>query len=73
VRHSTLGVPSAAIRTARVPSAQGTYAVPALFALPPNELVLWTMLLTAAILAVYWRCSARRHFAGPRPRGRVLG
>ena len=35
------------------------------FALPPNELVLWTMLLTAAVLGMYWRLSARRRFAGP--------
>jgi amino acid transporter len=35
------------------------------FVLPPNELVLWTMLLTAAILGLYWRLSARRRFAGP--------
>jgi len=35
------------------------------FALPPNELVLWTMVLTAAILGMYWRWSARRRFAGP--------
>jgi amino acid transporter len=43
------------------------------FALPPNELVLWTMLLAAAILGAYWRLSARRRFAGPRPGGAVLG
>jgi hypothetical protein len=42
------------------------------FALPPNELVLWTMLLAAAILGLYWRLSARRRFAGPRPGGAVL-
>ena len=38
------------------------------FALPPNELVLWTMLLLGALLAVYWRLSARRRFAGPAGR-----
>jgi amino acid transporter len=38
------------------------------FALPPNELVLWTMLLLAALLAVYWRLSARRRFVGPAGR-----
>jgi L-asparagine transporter-like permease len=43
------------------------------FALPPNELVLWTMLLAAAILGVYWRLSARHRFVGPRPGGAVLG
>jgi amino acid transporter len=39
------------------------------FALPPNELVLWTMLLLAIGLAVYWTASARRRFVGP-PRAR---
>ena len=33
------------------------------FALPPNELVLWTMLLVAVLLALYWRLAARQHFA----------
>ena len=36
------------------------------FALPPNELVLWTMLLVGVLLAVYWRLVARHHFVGPR-------
>ena len=36
------------------------------FALPPNELVLWTMLLLALALGVYWLVSARRRFLGPR-------
>jgi amino acid transporter len=35
------------------------------FMLPPNELALWTMLLLAAALALYWLLSARRTFAGP--------
>jgi len=35
------------------------------FALPPNELVLWTTLLFGLFLAVYWRAYARRHFRGP--------
>jgi amino acid transporter len=35
------------------------------FLLPPNELVLWTMLLVAAGMAVYWLAIARRTFAGP--------
>jgi amino acid transporter len=35
------------------------------FALPPNELVLWTMLLLGALLGVYWLLSARRRFVGP--------
>jgi amino acid transporter len=35
------------------------------FSLPPNELVLWTMLFLALALAVYWLGSARRRFPGP--------
>lgn len=35
------------------------------FMLPPNELVLWTMLLAAAGMAIYWLVRARRNFAGP--------
>jgi amino acid transporter len=35
------------------------------FALPPNELVLWTTLLFSLFLAVYWRAYARRLFRGP--------
>jgi amino acid transporter len=35
------------------------------FALPPNELVLWTALLLGAILAIYWVLSARYRFVGP--------
>jgi amino acid transporter len=36
------------------------------FVLPPNELVLWTMLLMAAALVAYWRFGARRRFRGPK-------
>jgi amino acid transporter len=40
------------------------------FVLPPNELVLWTMVLLLVGLAAYWRLHARRHFRGPeRTRG----
>jgi len=35
------------------------------FALPPNELVLWTMLLLGVLIALYWTLSARRRFVGP--------
>jgi len=38
-----------------------------LFVLPPNELVLWTMLLVAAGLVLYWRFDARQRFKGPTP------
>jgi amino acid transporter len=40
-----------------------------IFSLPPNELVLWTMLLVGAALALYWRASAGRRFRGPAPPG----
>lgn len=36
-----------------------------IFVLPPNELVLWTLLAFAMALAAYWRFSARARFAGP--------
>jgi amino acid transporter len=35
------------------------------FSLPPNELVLWTMLVVAGALALYWRAYAGRRFRGP--------
>ena len=35
------------------------------FALPPNELVLWTMVLLGALIALYWVLSARGRFVGP--------
>jgi L-asparagine transporter-like permease len=35
------------------------------FCLPPNELVLWTMLLFCVALGTYWLVSARRTFRGP--------
>jgi hypothetical protein len=35
------------------------------FALPPNELVLWTMLALALALGIYWRVSACARFPGP--------
>jgi len=36
-----------------------------LFTLPPNELVLWTLLLLGLVLAAYWFAGPRRHFRGP--------
>jgi len=33
--------------------------------LPPNELVLWTMLGLSVFLGLYWQLSAKRRFAGP--------
>jgi amino acid transporter len=35
------------------------------FSLPPNELVLWTMLALTAGLVLYWQASAKRTFVGP--------
>lgn len=36
-----------------------------IFVLPPNELVLWTMLGLVLILAVYWAASENKRFRGP--------
>ncbi|HEU5153620.1 MAG TPA: amino acid permease [Gemmatimonadales bacterium] len=36
-----------------------------IFSLPPNELVLWTMLGLTVFLGLYWQLSAKRRFAGP--------
>jgi amino acid transporter len=36
------------------------------FVLPPNELVLWTMIGLALLLTVYWVVDARRNFRGPK-------
>ncbi len=35
------------------------------FSLPPNELVLWTMVGLAILLVLYWQLSAKRSFVGP--------
>jgi amino acid transporter len=35
------------------------------FSMPPNELVLWTMLLLAALMALYWTLHAGHRFHGP--------
>jgi amino acid transporter len=37
-----------------------------LFVLPPNELVLWTMLVLGLVLAIAWFGSARNTFTGPK-------
>jgi len=34
--------------------------------LPPNEIVLWTMVGFVVILLVYWFAWARTHFTGPK-------
>jgi amino acid transporter len=36
-----------------------------IFSLPPNELVLWTMLGLAVVLGLYWQLSAKKNFVGP--------
>jgi hypothetical protein len=41
------------------------FAGPVIFSLPPNELVLWTMLALAVVLVAYWLGSARARFRGP--------
>jgi amino acid transporter len=35
------------------------------FSLPPNELVLWTMIGVAILLGLYWHLAAKRTFVGP--------
>lgn len=35
------------------------------FSLPPNELVLWSMVGLAILLVLYWQLSAKRSFVGP--------
>jgi L-asparagine transporter-like permease len=37
-----------------------------LFCFPPNELVLWTMVLITIFLILYWQLYAKRHFRGPK-------
>jgi L-asparagine transporter-like permease len=37
-----------------------------IFSIPPNELVLWSMLLLCALLGCYWKFHAKRHFHGPQ-------
>jgi hypothetical protein len=38
-----------------------------IFSLPPNELVLWTILLLSGVLALYWFAYTRHRFTGPTP------
>lgn len=42
-----------------------------LFSIPPNELVLWSLLLFGLALVLYWHLHAKQHFRGPA--GRRLG
>ncbi len=43
-----------------------TIFITILFCLPPNELVLWTMLGIAIILVCYWNFGAKKWFRGPK-------
>ena len=43
-----------------------TVFITVLFMLPPNELVLWTMVGFVILLTVYWFGYARSHFTGPK-------
>jgi amino acid transporter len=43
-----------------------------IFSLPPNELVLWTMLALAVVLVAYWIGNARARFRGPRSPARSV-
>lgn len=42
-----------------------TALITIVFSLPPNELVLWTMLAVTLLLVMYWKTCAARHFNGP--------
>jgi amino acid transporter len=42
-----------------------TVFITMIFSIPPNELVLWTMLVLALALGLYWKLHAGRHFHGP--------
>ena len=37
-----------------------------IFSIPPNDLVLWSMLLLTLVLLLIWNLHARKHFRGPR-------
>ncbi|HEY3343908.1 MAG TPA: amino acid permease [Anaerolineaceae bacterium] len=43
-----------------------TVFITILFCLPPNELVLWTMLAISLLLFIYWQVYAKNHFKGPQ-------
>lgn len=49
-----------------------TVFISVIFSIPPNELVLWTLLLVGLCLLIYWKVYAAKHFQGPvgnlRPR-----
>jgi amino acid transporter len=37
-----------------------------IFSIPPNELVLWSMLLLALVLSLIWKFHTGKHFRGPQ-------
>ncbi|MDB6036847.1 MAG: amino acid transporter [Verrucomicrobiales bacterium] len=44
-----------------------TIFIAIIFSIPPNELVLWSMLLLGAVMLLYWFGIARKTFKGPQP------
>jgi amino acid transporter len=42
-----------------------TVFITIVFSIPPNELVLWSLLLLGLGMALYWRFAVRGHFRGP--------
>jgi amino acid transporter len=44
-----------------------TVFIVVVFSIPPNELVLWTMLAVCLGLVLYWFAAARKNFTGPKP------
>jgi len=46
-----------------------TLFIVVVFSIPPNELVLWTMLGLGAVLLLYWKLSAEKNFPGPAAAG----
>jgi amino acid transporter len=42
-----------------------TIFITIIFSMPPNELVLWSMLMLGLAMFFYWQLAVRRHFRGP--------
>jgi amino acid transporter len=42
-----------------------TIFIAVIFSIPPNELVLWSLVVLTVVLIAYWRISVSRHFRGP--------
>jgi amino acid transporter len=43
-----------------------TIFISIVFILPPNELVLWTMVTLGVVLFLYWQLAAKKWFTGPK-------